>query len=434
MPGLKSHNNHYETLLLFRSIVSPIVSAGPSLRTALALLLVALLVVSGGWIASSQSADADQAADAEAEYVELEDGTQIWPYHSQTISHSTRTLPINVVVYGDAEIVEQILAQGAGEWEEVPEQQQDVSPDEESATIEGPRVDWDPAEGAVRYLALRTPGEGIHYWKPADYHLHDGEYFGSRHHVRAYVDPTDGTWTAIQAHREHWDWFRLRHTVHSVEEAQSHVDQRFQGREYAELRREQFGNSKGSDADGWVSVVELEQWLLAGGTMLVGFATTQRRIATALDRWDDTGSAVLLAGAIAVPYLFVRFGSIAAHGALPGIDPWLLVAAFLPVLVVGEPVLTYLAARRLDATPAFAVAALAFLVTLLFDYTVLGVQSLPLDTVVHHVAVVAAIGFIAAGASRSARDPDADLGHVRTGVLLWIVVGVLPLLRFVYPI
>ena len=103
-PVVKSHNNQYETLLLFRSVVSPIVSAGPSLRTALALLLVALLVVSGGWVASTQSADVDQAADAEAEYVELDDGTQIWPYHSQTISHSTRTLPINVVVYGDAEI------------------------------------------------------------------------------------------------------------------------------------------------------------------------------------------------------------------------------------------------------------------------------------------------------------------------------------------
>jgi hypothetical protein len=56
---------------------------------------------------------------------------------------------------------------------------------------------------------------------------------------------------------------------------------------------------------------------------------------------------------------------------------------------------------------------------------------LPLDTFVYQAAVVAAIGFIAAGASRRARRPNTELDHLRTGVLLWIVVGVLPLLRFV---
>jgi hypothetical protein len=104
------------------------------------------------------------------------------------------------------------------------------------------------------------------------------------------------------------------------------------------------------------------------------------------------------------------------------------------VLVVGVPVAAYLAARALDEILAFAVASLAFLVALFLDYTILGVSSLPLDTFLYHVGVAAAIGFVAAGASRRARSPGTELGHVRTGVLLWIVVGALPLLRFIYPL
>jgi len=413
----------------------------PSPRTTVALLLV-LLAVSGGWIAVVQTVGAgggetvDQQH-VEGEYVELDDGTLLWPYHSQTADYAARTLPVNVVVYGDASAVERILLHGAGEWEEIPDEQQDVDPDESSTTVEGQFVDWDPAEGAVRYIAFREPGEEVRYWKPADYHLHDGDYLGSRNHIRAYVDPADGNWTAIQAHREHWDWFRLHHTVHSVEEAQSHVEQRFHDRRFvSNLRRENFDNSRGSDADGWVSVIELEQWLAAAaGTLLVGWTgTMHRRIDPTTEQFDSAPRAALLASAVAVPYLFVRFGAIAVHRVAPGIDPWLVVLCFLPVLVVGEPVATYLAAGGLDETPAFAVASLSFLVTLLFDYTVLGVGSLPLDTIVHHVTVVAAVGLIAAGASVRARNPETDRGHLRTGLLLWIAVGLLPLLRFVYPV
>jgi energy-converting hydrogenase Eha subunit C len=293
---------------------------------------------------------------------------------------------------------------------------------------------WDPAAGAVR-LVYFEPADGSEpRWADADYQLRDGDYLGSRHHIRAYTDPVDGNWTVMQTHHEHWDWFRLRHTVHSVEDSQSYVEEQFLDQPHvADLSREHFGNDVGSDADGWVTVIELEDWLtLSAGAFLVGsIAAAGRRIGLSPESSDTAVRAALLLGAVITPYLFVRFGAIAVERTVPGLNPKLIVVLFHPVLVVGVPVATYLAARPLEMIPAFAIASLGFFIALLVDYTYLGVHSLPLDTFVYQAAVVAAIGFIAAGASRRARRPNTELDHLRTGVLLWIVVGVLPLLRFV---
>jgi hypothetical protein len=242
----------------------------------------------------------------------------------------------------------------------------------------------------------------------------------------------------LQTHREHWDWFRLRHTVHSVEDSQTHVEEQFLDRRYVkDFGREYFGNDRGLDANGWVTVIELEDWLsLSAGVFLGAIAVTSvgRRVGLPPEYTDTAARAAVLAVAVIGPSLFLRYGAIAVERAFPGLDPKLIVALFHPVLVVGIPVATYLAARPLEVPPAFAVSSLAILVALFLDYTLLGVGSLPLETFLYHVAVAAAIGFIAAGASRQARRPRTELGHVRTGALLWIVVGVLPLLRFVHPV
>lgn len=407
-------------------------------RGALALLFAVLLVVTAGSVVTAEFAGGDESPDPEDEYVELEDGTVLWPYHSRTPDYPTRTLPISVVVYGDAAATQRLLMEGGvGEWEEIPDDREDIDPAEAPSTIDGTRADWDPAGGAVRYVYLEPAGGDAPRWTDADYQLHAGDYLGSRHHIRAYVDPSDGDWTAMQTHREHWDWFRLRHTVHSVDDSQGYVEEQFLDRRYVEnLRREHFANDIGSDTDGWVTVVELEDWLsLAAGVLIVGLIpTTSRRFGLSTEYGDTAARVALLAGVVVAPYLFVRLGAIAVERTFPGLDPKLIVAVFHPVLVVGVPVATYLAARVLDEILAFAIASLAFLVALFLDYTVLGVGSLPLDTFIYHVGVAAAIGFVAAGASRRARRPDTERGHVRTGVLLWIVVGVLPLLRFVHPV
>ena len=404
-------------------------------RTALAVLFAALVVVMAGSIVTTELISLGDGSDPAFDFVELEDGTVLWPYHGSTADYSTRTLPVTVVIYGDAPATERLLMErGIGEWEELPEEQEDIEPSETPTATDGVGTAWDPAGGAVRYIYLEPADGSAPRWTGADYQLRDGDYLGSRHHIRAYVDPVDNNWTVIQAHREHWDWFRLRHTVHSVEDSQSYIEEQFFDQPYvADLSREHFGNDLGSDADGWVTVIELEDWLtLSTGIFFIGsVAAAGRRIGLSPESRDTATRAALLVAAVIAPYLFVRFGAIAVERTFPGLNPKLIVALFHPVLVVGVPVATYLAARALDMIPAFAIASLGFLIALLLDYTYLGVTSLPLDTFVYQAAVVAAIGFIAAGASRRSRRPDTELGHLRIGVLLWIAVGVLPLLRFV---
>lgn len=402
-------------------------------RTILAVLLV---VVTGSVMAAAFTGVGD-TSEPESQYVELKDGTVLWPYHSQTPGYATRTLPLNVVIYGDATATERLLREGGvGEWEEIPEDQQDVDPEEGPDTA-GETVGWGYAGGATRYVYLE-PGDGSPpRWTYADYQLRDGDYLGSRHHIRAYTDPSEGNWTVMQAHREHWDWFRLRHTVHSVEDSQSYVEEQFLNRWYvADVHREYFRNDRGSDADGWVTVIELPDWLsLTASFLVVGsFGAAIRRFEFSLGRSGTVARSALLAGAVAGPYLFVRFAAIAIERTFPWLAPKLIVVLFHPVLVVGVPVAAYLAARPLDMIRAFAIASLSFLIALLIDYTFLGIHTLPLDVFLYHVVVAAAVGFIAAGASRLGRDSDVEFGAVRTGVLLWMAIGLLPLLRLVHPV
>ncbi|MFC7194450.1 hypothetical protein ACFQL4_06885 [Halosimplex aquaticum] len=73
-------------------------------------------------------------------------------------------------------------------------------------------------------------GEAGGEWIDETYQLHDGKYFASRYHLRVYESPYESDeWVAIQAHSDHWDWFRLRHTVHDTENAQDYVESEFWG-------------------------------------------------------------------------------------------------------------------------------------------------------------------------------------------------------------
>lgn len=409
--------------------------------TAVALLFVVLLVVSVGSAGTVELVDDSADASGQNE-VTLEDDTVLWPYTSRAESYDRKTLAINLVVYGDADTTERLLRQQAeGDWEELGEDEEDVAPAEEiDATVNGTSIDWGTADGATRHVHVQPPGEEGR-WIDESYQLRDGDYLGERHHVRAYVDPAGGEWTAMQAHREHWDWFHLRHTVHSVEDSQLYVETEFVDHPRVEsLHRERFANEDRSDADGWVTIVELNGGPLAAlvGLVLVGsFGAVrlgERREWLAEMREDDdvrqSIRALALIVALVVLYGAVRFGAIGIERTVPGVGPKTIAAIFYPLLVVGMPVCAYLAARKLETVPAFAAASIGFIVALFLDYTYLGVTALPMDTFVHRVALAAAIGFIAAGSSRTARRPEFEFGHVRTGVLLWVVGMSLPLLQF----
>ena len=61
-----------------------------------------------------------------------------------------------------------------------------------------------------------TSRRGDGEWLQQRYQLHGGTYLGTRHHIRAFAPSERPQWTALQAHSEHWDWFRLRHIVTDV--------------------------------------------------------------------------------------------------------------------------------------------------------------------------------------------------------------------------
>lgn len=411
-------------------------------RTAFLILLLVLLVTTGSSVlAATMSGDAEPYA-LEEEVVALEDGSELWPYTSRTTTFEERTLSINLIIYGDARLAEFILrADPQREWREVDEEREDIAPAEEIEDhMNESVIGLGQAAGADRWIWLETKEEGG-MWLPESYQLEKGDYLGERDHLRAYVDPQEGSWTAIQAHKEHWDWFHLRHTVHSVEDSQLSVEKEFIDRGFVEhLQRSRFGNDRSADADGWVTIVILDDEFmtiitgflvfLVGG---VGARVGSLDLATRLREEPGLGIGIRALGAvisIVVTYHAVRFGAIGLERQFPGLDPKLMVRSFYPFLVVGLPVVAYLSTRKLDATLAFSAATIGFVVAIFIDYSYLGVVRIPLETFVHRGSLAVAIGMIAAGASETARGSSERRGFVRTGVLLWMVAVAIPVVQF----
>ncbi|WP_226479113.1 hypothetical protein [Natrinema amylolyticum] len=404
----------------------------------MALVLVALVF---GSTAAPSSSSADPEIDRQDQLVAVDEDSSLWPYTSRTTGFEERTLAINVVVAGDpAETRRHLEERSRGEWNETAPEQEDVSAPGDDEAV-GTATAWGSADGSTRYVYVATdddPTGGV--WLDESYQLHDGDYLGSRHHIRAYASPDeDDEWTAIQAHREHWDWFRLSHTVSGVEDSQRHVEREFMDRRYVSaVSRDHLGNDRGFDSDGWVTTIDLDgdddppfRLAIAGllpGAMLAGRVAT-RTAPRALGS-PRVRHALLLAGSLIGLSLFVRFGAIAVEARLGDLDPRIVAGAFYPLIAVGLPTCTYYFARPLDRPTAFAAGAVGFATAILLDYTLLGVTRLPVNAVVHRFSTAIALGFIAVGASHAERiDPD-DHGFVRMGALLWGVTLLVPLLRF----
>ncbi len=406
--------------------------------TAVTVLFVVIAAIIGASVVSAELSDSGGAADPET--VTLEDGSELWPYTSKGPNYRERTLSINLVVYGDTDATERALRETSlADWEPVEEDQQDIAPAEEFE-VNGNRttVAWGGASGATRYVYV-DPADDRALWLVESYQLHDGDYLGARQHLRGYEDPAEDEWTAIQAHDEHWDWFHLRHTVHSIEESQLAIEEEFFGRWYVDsVTRDRFANDASSDADGWVTIVDLDeratQLLVAG--LLLGSIGVARTLERGTELWQNedvqrTLRSLATIGLLVLLYLSIRFGAVGIERLFPGLRTNAIVIVFYPLLVVGLPVVAYLSTRQLDREQAFAAASIGFTVAIFLDYTLLGVTTLPLDTFVHRGALAVAIGLIAAGASQTAREPGVEHGYVRTGVLLWVVAVAIPLLQFV---
>lgn len=401
--------------------------------TAASLLVVVLAVGAAGSFVVTEAVEEDEPED---EVIELAtDDRSKWLYTSRGQSLDRATLALNVVVYEDVEEVERrLVEEGAGNWTELDEDELDTAPDETETVVTGGSVEWERTVGDQRYTLLLGDDD---QWLTQSFELGDGEYLGQRYHLRVYTPPDDdGEWTVIQAHDEYWDLFDARHVVTSVEEGQSSVEDEFIGGEY-EVTKKYVGGEDRVDFDGWITVIDpltdARSALLAfaGVGLVVGAVGTGR---DALDgalewmAWEEEARALALGGGLVALYVGVRLAAVFLERTVD-VAPNTIAAVLHPFLLLGLPAVAYVLARDLDRSWAFAGAVLGFVVALLVDYTFLGVTAVPLDILVHRGAMAVALGFVAAGASRTERLNPAVRNHVRVGVLLWVAATLLPLLK-----
>ena len=364
----------------------------------------------------------------------VENGTEMWPYTTKAPNYGSRTLGVNMVFFGDSEDVHTALRERSElEWEE--EQVHEGDADSETFSSERVRlnpdaenltgvVDWTRAEGSTRYLYFEVDGQGR--WVEESYQLHAGTYFGSRWHIRAYDDP-QGEWTAVQIHDEHWDWFRLRHTVTGVSDAQREIESEFMGERYVDrVVRMPFGNGT-ADGDGWASGIYLAGLVLPvlfGITVRTGRA---RREATRFLRRRRRELA--LGAALFALFVGIRYAGIAAELLFAGLNPKVIAAVLYFVLVVGTPSVAYFLGKGSEGAWAFTFAALGLGTAFVFDFAAMGVSVVPLRVVLHRGSVLLAVGLVAIGGARSL-DPEAVAPPLYVGLAAWGLALFAPLFGY----
>lgn len=406
-------------------------------------VLLALLVVSPGLVAPHAAEEVPRKGPDDVRLVSVseESDARLWPFTSRQRSFESLTLPINALVRAESSrVVSQLQRRSGSDWESADDEWQGVGNEAEPVVVEGTDVTWDETTGATRYTYVSAPGSAGG-WTTETAQIHDGTYFGSRYHLRLYEGGTGGDrWTAIQAHHEHWDWFRLRHTVGSLSVAQQQFETEYFGAAYtADVGRERFANGGISDADGWVSIVDLRPLSTVGalsvGLLLFG-AIEGRTSAT----WrsmvdhvtavlsDETGqrSVLLFAALLSLP-LFVRSAAVFAETAV-GVLPVKLVAGTLYlVLAAGVPAVALALPHEGEPFDWAGIAILGLGVGFVLDYQSIGIEVLPIAVVLHRLTVLGVVGFLAAGASRRTAETPWN-SSTKIGLVTWLCLLSWPLL------
>lgn len=372
------------------------------------------------------------ASDVKLVEVTPESDETLWPFTSRRRRFETLTLPINVVIAGNASRVRAVL-----------------SSRDERARRDAVAPRWRPAHGATRYTYVHGSSPATRGWMDETFQLQDGDYFGTRYHVRAYEGGTGDTrWTALQVHHEHWDWFRLRHTVGSTARGQRYVERQLYGRPaVASVQRRRFANGGPIDADGWATAVSLagvavESGVLGGLSLavLVGVGLGRR----SGDGTEDDTVAETNGGAwaslrrfaadhapprrrvgLAVSLLVfppgVRAASLVVEHRLPALAPRPIAATGYALLAVGLPACAAVRSRGLEPGVSAPLAGASVTLGFLLDYVALDVTVVPIGVVGHRFALALVLGLIAAGGSRWPADAD-DTGRnlLAVGGVLWI--------------
>ena len=397
-------------------------------RRTLPLVALALVGLLGGAVVGSNPGsglgpDAGDGA-PDPDRLVSPDGTAsyVWPYTSRSRSVEGRTLALNVVVRGTPERVRRVLeARSEADWTAV-EGDADVGTD---SVVDSP---WNRARGAARYTYVTSDPRSAGEWVRAEYQLGTGPYLGRRIHVRAYPSPS-GNWTALQAHAEYWDWFRLRHTVTGVSEGGRFVERDLRDRPFVDGVSREYHGFDGGGSDGWVTVVEYSPvpFLLGVALPIVGrYREHVRDAAHPVVDWGR-GHAVDVALPVAVVavVLGVRAAGLAAEEVAPTVDPKLFAAVLYPVLVGGPPAVVRLLARGRPATRAALLAGAGLGVAVVLDLGGVGVTVVPVRLAVHRVALVGALGLFALGVARE------DRRSIGFGAAAWTAALAAPLLGVV---
>lgn len=447
----------------------------------LLLAAVGFVAVQSGAVAFTETPEEQYHTDHDVLLVEKDDEAALWPYTASDRSFGTKTLAINVVIHGETDDVRTaLLTQTDAEWNETADEWEDLDPAADSIEAErnGTSIEWESARGATRYTYVAYPPEHDQeregYWIASSTQFHDGDYLGTRNHLRLYepIDPDQG-WVAIQAHQEHWDWFGLRHSVDSNEQARQYVEEEFMGQWFVrDVSREYYGTTDALDTDGWVTEIELYPaeeppleerdsdsesdetsssmhvptavalsgllgllWFPVGDGTIPSIGHASRTISRTRERIEHVTETadlryLVLFGATLSVLLFVRAAGIGLERTFDGTSPKLIVLLCYPLVPLGVPLCAYVPAQRLDELQSFVVAASGIALGIMLDYALLGVAVLPVEVLVHRLGVVLAVGMIAAGAAETFSAEDAWNTTLRIGTLLWVGVVVAPLVQW----
>jgi len=408
-----------------------------------AVLLVLLAAVGILWIAgwSPQlipGPDGNPATDPET--VGLgDDGPRMWPYTATEPEFDDRVSPINLVFDADPETVESLFLERPGDWE----RRENATGNE---TLRVPPEDlrvvgWTRGDAASRYVYVtgddREADVSGGEWRTPTYHLFDGDHFGTQRHLRVYDATVDGkSWTVVQVHSEHWDWFSLTHRVDSVDRPRKSVERELVGDpRVRRIDREYFGNGDSFDADGWTTVVTL------AGVGLLAFPVGRRL--NGLEPWGSELRGVVLFLSLAGIVLGIRGAGLLAEAI--GVPSEIASKVLYAVLAAGVPLLALSLGRGLEPEAAFRMGAVGFALGLVVDYAVLSVTVLPLALVVHRVLTVLAVGVLATGLARPAtgdepagtatgdgtgtdgdRTAVVETIELAVGIALWLLLLVVP--------
>ncbi|AUX09197.1 hypothetical protein AArcSl_1568 [Halalkaliarchaeum desulfuricum] len=411
----------------------------------------------------------------------VEGGSYLWPYTSRGETPRERTLAINLIVHGPDDAVRRSLTDRTS-FEFDVEQPEGDDPEEHGVVVED-GLEWADAHGAVRYSYVdATPRGEDAVWMTEAYQLHSGTYLGERYHVRAYTHPEED-WTAIQAHTDYWDWFRLRHTVPDIREAGLEIESDYLEAPFVEEVRREYHRIEGGYSDGWLSVIELRSdvedpedlddigdfdntaeggtdgeatgdksaadddprsaaidplgweevaWLL-GLLGIVGVAgilaaETRRDLSRAgraiAGEINRRRRAIALATALAGVVLGVRVIGIGVETAAPTLHPKTIAAVLYPILALGLPGAAVYLARGTEPWAAATFAVLGAGGAFLIDFGMVSVTFIPIRLVLHRIGLLLALSLIAAG---SAMDDQRGKQFLAVGLATWFLGLALPL-------